>query len=215
MENNNIKRKNNNKTTKNVKKVKKSQKKKIQGKVLEVSVGKILKKIIVFAIIIYGVTWVYDNRDRLNNGNNNSNIMNQSSNFSSNNSEFSDLNLKDENDVFALYANDYVGIWQKYFLDQTMPDYELNIISIEDKKVTFNLNYYRIAQFRNQVANLDGNIATFETVLNEDSSNLIIGGKITFENDKIKVEVTKSEFEDLVPRETISFDLKANESKLE
>ena len=180
-----------------------------KGKVVEISLGKIFVRLILLTVIILGIIWLWNRKYKVNsNQNSNDNIE------YSNNIEFQDLNIKDENDVFKLYSKKYVGIWQKYYLDQDMPDYELNIKEIDDREVSFDFDCYRIANFNNQKATLEGNVAKFETVTNSDSSNWKIKGSITFNEDKINLKIIYSEFEDLIPPSEIDFLVKVGESKL-
>ena len=192
---------------KQVRRKKKLNKKK--GKVVEISIGKILIRLILIFIIILGIIWLCNRKYKVNQNQ----IINDNFEYSSNNTEFQDLNIKDENDVFKLFSKKYVGIWQKYYVDQEIPDYELNIKDINEKEVSFNFNCYRIADFNNQTAILEGNVAKFETVLNDESSNWKIEGIITFSDDKINFKITNSEFEDLIPPIEIDFLIKTDKSK--
>ena len=188
----------------------KSESNKRKGKVVEISLGKIFIKLILVTVLILGTIWLWNRKYKVNSNQDLKNTIE----YSNNNVEFQDLNIKDENDVFKLYSKKYVGIWPKYYLDHDMPDYELNIKEINDREVSFDFNCYRIADFNDQKATLEGNVAKFETVTNYDSSNWKIKGTITFNEDKINLKIINSEFEDLIPPSEIDFLLKTDKSKL-
>ena len=195
---------------KNVKRKKKINRKSNKGKVLEISLGKILVRAIILLIIALGFIWLYNNKFKKSD---NKVQMNETFDYSNSN-EFNDLDIKNQDSVFSLYAKDYVGVWQKYYINQEDPDYELNIISIVDKVVRFNFGVNRVAQFKNQTAQLDGNKAEFTTEINNESSDWTIKGTITFENNVVKLKIKESQYEDLVPKIEIKFENKSKESKI-
>ena len=195
---------------KNVKRKKKNNKKSNKGKVLEISLGKIFVRAIILLIIALGFIWLYNNKFKKSD---NKVQMNETFEYSNSN-EFNDLDIKNQDSVFSLYAKDYVGVWQKYYINQEDPDYELNIISIEDKIVRFNFSVNRVAQFKNQTAQLDGNKAEFTTEINNESSDWTIKGIITFENNVVKLKIKESQYEDLIPKIEIKFENKSKESKI-
>ena len=195
---------------KNVKRKKKNNKKSNKGKVLEISLGKILVRAIILLIIALGFIWLYNNKFKKSD---NKVQMNETFEYSNSN-EFNDLDIKNQDSVFSLYAKDYVGVWQKYYINQEDPDYELNIISIEDKIVRFNFSVNRVAQFKNQTAQLDGNKAEFTTEINNESSDWTIKGIITFENNVVKLKIKESQYEDLIPKIEIKFENISKESKI-
>lgn len=195
---------------KNIKRKKKNNKKSSKGKVLEISLGKILVRAIILLIIALGFIWLYNNKFKRSDNNVK---MNETFEYSDSN-EFNNLDIKNQDSVFSLYAKDYVGIWQKYYINQETPDYELNIISIEDKIVKFNFGVNRVAQFKDQIAELEGNKAEFTTKINNESSDWTVKGTITFENNMVKLKIKEAQYEDLIPKIEIKFENKSNESKI-
>ena len=103
----------------------------------------------------------------------------------------------------------YKGIWQYYTNMPDIPEMELCINSIDNNKINFTYDVYRITGFENVNAELNGNIANFE--INNDYSN--VKGTITFENNSVIFTITESTDEFVKP-ETITFTVKSENSIL-
>lgn len=183
-------------------KKKKKNKKKNNKKVLEISLGKILIRVIILIVIALGVIWLYNNKiDKNESG---EKQLNTSSEFSNNT-----LDVKEK----SFMLSDYIGIWQKYYINQKEPDYELNILSIENQEVMFDFEANKVAVFKQQKAVLNENMAEFITEMNNESSDWTIKGILTFENNAIKLKIKESQYEDLIPKIEIKFENKVNNTK--
>lgn len=82
---------------------------------------------------------------------------------------------------------------------------ELRITEIDDDKVIFTLNFYRVASIDNVRATFKGNIAKF----NGDIEDKPVSGTLEFNNNGILVSIDKSEFEYIKPGK-LDFNSKAN-----
>lgn len=110
------------------------------------------------------------------------------------------------------YSN-YIGVWQYFNPGATTPDVELIINEISNGIVYYDILFYRLAGYENQKAsiNSEGKV-DFSTVRNENSS-APISGTMQFENNKVILDITSSEFGNIKPQ-TIEFYIKSSDSIL-
>ena len=104
----------------------------------------------------------------------------------------------------------YKGIWQNP-ADSSIPDEELIIKSIENDKITFDYEIYRLTSFENGVAILKNNIATFD-IKNEMDWN--IKGQIELKENSVIFTIKEGSNEYLEPS-SITFTQKSNSSILQ
>ena len=102
----------------------------------------------------------------------------------------------------------YEGVWKNN--NSSIPDEELNIKKIDDDKLTFDYYLYRITEFKDVEAKLDGNKATFEA---KNDLEWTIKGEIELDND-IVTFVVKDSSVDLIEKETTTFKIKGEKSSI-
>ncbi len=102
----------------------------------------------------------------------------------------------------------YVGVWKNN--DSSIPDEEIDIKKIENDTVIFDYFIYRVGEFNEVKAKLDGNVATFETKNDLDWS---IKGTIELDNDNVTLKVSDSSSE-LVTKDTKTFKIKGEKSSI-
>ena len=93
------------------------------------------------------------------------------------------------NYVYYNFA-EYKGVWQ-YFESENkdIPETELIINKVDDEKINFDIEMYRISSFNNINADVIGNIVSFDAT-NEEGWN--IKGKISLEHDVIILDIEQS-----------------------
>lgn len=92
----------------------------------------------------------------------------------------------------ALNMKKYVGEWGSAYLCNGIYDYTLNINSITNNKIVFDLFFYRIASFDNQVITVDENgIARFDI----NDGHYRLAGKMKFMNNKIEMHFNENSYE--------------------
>ena len=187
-----------------------------------------MKKIVylIIIVIIVGGIFVYVNKDNLF-LNGNKDLINQ------NNSETAQIeedNVKNqivENKTETNYEeintnetivdktqNEFnpsriIGVWQ--YPDSTLPEEELIIKSIDNNKITFDYEIYRLTGFENATAELEGNTAVFDVKNNIDWN---IKGTILFEDNTVTLNIKESSNE-LLPEGTTTFLIKSDKSVLQ
>lgn len=102
----------------------------------------------------------------------------------------------------------YKGVWRNS--DDSAPDEELIIKSIDGDKVTFDYLFYKLTTFENVKGTLKGDIVTFD-IKNDIEWN--IKGTIKLANKKVEVKITDSST-DLIEKGTTTYTLKRDKSKL-
>ncbi len=102
----------------------------------------------------------------------------------------------------------YIGVWKNN--DSSIPDEEINIAKIEDNTVNFDYLIYRIGEFNEIKAKLDGNISTFET---KNDLGWSIKGTLKLDNDNVTLKITDSSSE-LIAKDTKIFKIKGDGSSI-
>lgn len=102
----------------------------------------------------------------------------------------------------------YIGVWKNN--DSEIPDEEVVIERVNDDVVGFNYYLYRLCDFNDIEATMDGTKGTFET---KNELEWTIKGTIELDNDTVTLTITDSS-SDLVSKTTTVFKIKDDESSI-
>lgn len=102
----------------------------------------------------------------------------------------------------------YVGVWK--INDSSISDEEINIKKVEDDIVTFDYLIYRVGEFNEVKAKLDGNVATFDA---KNDLDWTIKGTIELDNDNVTLKITDSSSE-LIAKDSKVFKIKGEKSSI-
>ena len=128
---------------------------------------------------------VTDNNNELFNENIDKEDTTISDSATTNNNSTQNKEESNNNSDSTKITSDYIGEWYLY----ENADY-LKIINIDNNQIKFDWFIYRIDMYKNVVATIaSSNIATFKST--DDLGTHEIEGKLTFEENLIKLEVTK------------------------